>query len=704
MSDPNTTFTEINGISVLTRFGKLKSRYSKSERLQIIGGTPKDLQAFIELFCPNEPLYAKTRGKTDDPRDWSTPRGRLTEDEVVKHLTGKIIPGIIPRWIAPRSWEVTKWVGIDVDYRGDRADFSKRCQFVLETLKRAGITKKHILKSITPSGGRHYRFFLDRKVRTWEIENVLNRIGFYESAGQIEIFPRTTKGMRLPFGDVPGQAHDPNQWRNFIRKYRAGRFPKVIWRDFLQRTEEIAQSDESTANHSGIESKHQPVARLKSRRVIGCPLGVPRSKQSYPDNKNDKIRYLELLSRPFGHVSEAKELWDLGIQALGTRTEATKRLAWHFIHAKSIRPEEATKQIVDWVYETGKETSRDVQHDLTNGTRRVEDQTKSLVEWMVMHGNSSEVYSKDLALISTHEVEVICDTLKEGVQNNRLVASALRFLRFAKLHGNVCEDGWVVQIAINGVVRKWPECRGSNYYKPIIDSLIENGLIVCTLEKRQTANGTGRPRTYKIHVAPSLRSEANFTHDEAIEYITQKAISQTAADQSTSTVNIKPDTYRMFKHPTHPEKMDEANTEVRQDIQRSEKFQSATRSSNGLKNFLEIERARYAQVPDPEKPSSNSSLPSTPRKENYFTTRESIDNKDNNLPVLATVNNNPVSLRVFRNRKRVDHSDDRIPTKRPVWGIKKPEHSPVTTHNYLQEQLYEQSINRIISVEPINSS
>lgn len=691
MSDPHTSLSEINGISVLTRSGKLKSRYSKLERLRIIGGTPEDLKDFIELFCPDRPLYAKTRGKSDDPRDWSTPRGRLTEDEVIKHLTGNLIPGIIPRWIAPRSWEVTKWVGIDVDFRGDRADFVKRCKLVLESLEKAGITNKHILKSITPSGGRHYRFFLDRKVRTWEIENVLNRIGLYESAGQIEIFPRKTKGMRLPFGYVPGQTHDPKQWQNFIRKYRTGRVPKVIWRDFLQRTEEIAQSNESTASHSGIEPKHQPVARLKSRRVNSCSFGVPKSKQLSSDNYNDKIRYQDLLSRPFGHVSDAKELWNLGIQTPGTRTEATKRMAWHFIHAKSFQPEQAIKLLVDWGYETGKETSKDVQQDLTNGTRCVENQTKSIVEWMVLLGNASEVYSKDLTLISIREIQAICETLEDEIQNDRLVASALRFLRFAKLHGNDCEDGWEVQIAINGVVRKWPECRGSNYYKPIIDSLIEKGLIVRTREKRQTGNGTGRPRTYKIHVAPSLRSEANLTHDEAIEYINQKVVSQAAADQSASTVYTESDTYRMFKHPTHPEKMDEANTEVRHDIQRSEKLQSTTRDSDGLKNFMELERAKYGQVPDPEKLSLKSSLASKSRNESDSATSESISNKDNELQVLALQDNNPVSLRDSRNRNRFDHLNGRMPLKRSVRAILKPEHSPVTRHNYLQEQLNEQS-------------
>jgi hypothetical protein len=46
----------INGVSLLTRACKSKSRYSSAERLQILGATQADLDATIRLFCPGRPL------------------------------------------------------------------------------------------------------------------------------------------------------------------------------------------------------------------------------------------------------------------------------------------------------------------------------------------------------------------------------------------------------------------------------------------------------------------------------------------------------------------------------------------------------------------------------------------------------------------------------------------------------------------------
>lgn len=210
----------INGVSLLTRSGKFKSRYSSSERLQILGATQADLNATIRLFCPGRPLYAATRGKNDDPHDWTTPRGRLPESEVLRHLTGNLTPEINPRWVAPHSWEVTRWVGIDVDFRGDRDDFKRRCKFVIEALRKLGVPSEAILKSLTPSGGRHYRFFTTRNVRVTDIPPVMAMVGLHESSGQIEIFPKLNKGMRLPFGFIPGREHDPGKWLRFIRAYQ----------------------------------------------------------------------------------------------------------------------------------------------------------------------------------------------------------------------------------------------------------------------------------------------------------------------------------------------------------------------------------------------------------------------------------------------------------------------------------------------------
>ena len=221
----------INGVSLLTRAGKPKSRYSAGERLQILGATQADLNATIKLFCPNGPLYAATRRNSDDPRDWTTPRGRLPDSEVLRHLTGNLTTGINPRWVAPHSWEATRWIGIDVDFREDRDDFKRRCDFVIQALGKLGVPNEAILKSLTPSGGRHYRFFTTKKVRVTDIPPVMAMVGLHESSGQIEIFPKLNKGMRLPFGYIPGREHNPRQWLRFIRAYRRGKFPRMNWLD-----------------------------------------------------------------------------------------------------------------------------------------------------------------------------------------------------------------------------------------------------------------------------------------------------------------------------------------------------------------------------------------------------------------------------------------------------------------------------------------
>ena len=48
--------TQINGVSLLTTEGKRRARYSDKERLQILGATPEELDATLDLFAPRRPL------------------------------------------------------------------------------------------------------------------------------------------------------------------------------------------------------------------------------------------------------------------------------------------------------------------------------------------------------------------------------------------------------------------------------------------------------------------------------------------------------------------------------------------------------------------------------------------------------------------------------------------------------------------------
>ena len=593
----------INGVSLLTRSGKPKSRYSADERLRILGATQADLNATIRLFCPARPLYAATRGKNDDPRDWTTPPGRLPDSEVLRHLIGNLTAEINPRWVAPHSWEATWWIGIDVDFREDRDDFKRRCNFVIEALGKLGVPNEAILKSLTPSGGRHYRFFTTRKVRVTDIPQVMAMVGLHESSGQIEIFPKLNKGMRLPFGYIPGREHDPRKWLRFIRAYRRKKFPRVNWLDCLQRASQHAVADPNpdvTRPSVSVPNTVSSSGKVQPRRITRVNrLGIPK-RQINNSPGQFKDRYQELLSRPFTNAAEAAELWGLGICSEGTRNEATKRMAWHLLFVRRLPLIEATKLLVEWVYETGSQTSADVRKDCTNGTRNVEDQTRKLVEWMVDNHTTTDSGDRDLTRFSPAELDAIRESLGNAAQDEALFSVALSFLRFAKLHGAEQVNGWLVQVSVNGVIRKWPGCNGMNY-KPLIEALKASGLVELTREKRQSSNGTGRPRTYLIKVRPELRTGAAMSHEEALQLAAHSVCSGHAVQMTASTHESNRNTYRMSIHPSFSEKMRKYKGEVGQEgIQvedQSTGLERITPDTGPAKmSFRQAEAARLAEL------------------------------------------------------------------------------------------------------------
>lgn len=595
----------INGVSLVTRAGKPKSRYSSEERLHILGATKADLNATIRLFCPDGPLYAATRRDSEDPRDWITPRGRLPDSEVLKHLTGSLTPGINPRWVAPHSWEATWWIGIDVDFRGDRDDFQRRCKFVLEALGKLGVPNDAILKSLTPSGGRHFRFFTTRKVRVSDIPLVMALVGLHESSGQIEIFPKLNKGMRLPFGYIPGREHDPRKWLRFIRAYRRGRFPRMNWLGCLQRASEHATAVlDGKVPNTGVNATAivGPASEVQRRRITRVNLlGIPKRQRATQPNPADqsKDRYRELLSRPITKPSEATELWSMGICAEGTRIEVTKRLAWHLLFVRRLPLNDAANKLVEWVYETGSHTSADVRADRNRGTRKVEEETRQIVQWMVDNHTATDAPEHDLSRFSVEELQAIQKTLHESAADE-LVSVALCFLRFAKLHGAPQADGWLVQVSVNGVIRKWPGCRGMKY-KPFIEGLKACGLIEVTREKRQSSNGTGRPRTYLIRIQPELRTGAAMSHEDALRLAAQAVRPSQEAGMTPLSHNNNMNTYRRSIPPSSSEEMrkqmGEAGQEGIQVEDQSTKLKRISPDTHPASmSFQQAEAARFAEL------------------------------------------------------------------------------------------------------------
>lgn len=598
--------TRLNGVALFTMKGTPKTRFSPAERLQLLGATEADLEAFVDLFCPDRPLYAVTRPKAGDPRAWTTPRGRLPPEQVLRHLTADLTPGMPPRWIAPHSWEATWWVGIDVDCRGDLVDFQRRCDLVWKALGILGVPTKGVLVSQTPSGGRHFRFFTNRKVRVSDIPEVIERVGLKESPGQIEIFPKRNKGLRLPFGCIPGQKHDPRAWVTFIRRFKRGKVPKVNWWTCTTRAAEHHQKVlEAISRGVPTQVASSPATaptdtRMKtSAGLMGGPKAAARGRS--PTGDGDTARYLELIGQACSAPAAAMELWDLGIRAEGTRIEATKRLAWHLLFVKRLTTEDAAGQLVRWVYETGRTTSVDVGADLSAGTRKVEKETRALIAWMAEKHVHERTKGVDRSLLGEGEVEAVAKRLKTRPFDALVVSVALHFLRYAKLHGVPLADGWNVQVSVNGVIRKWPGCRGT-HSRRVIESLIASGLLRKTKERVRSSNRTGRPRTFLCRVAPELRTGSSMPHEKALVLLTKMLTETETVAEAAPGPSALPSTYRRSIPPAPRGESTESRREARQGTEKTMSVPDRETPDDAaiLKRKMELFRAEKALIADLE--------------------------------------------------------------------------------------------------------
>ena len=445
-----------------------------------------------------------------------------------------------------------------MDFRSDRDDYRRRCRKVHKALYTLGVPREAWLVTETPSGGRHYRFFFTQHVRTDDIPGVLENVGLKEASGQIEVFPKRNKGLRLPFGCIPGRQHEPEKWLKFIRAWQAGEVPRVNWLRCMDRADSHAQrmlevglglnadNDTAPSRRASTRANHSRQGGNRKPHTLGMPrrrrLEVPKSNLS----RSNRKQYVGLLSRPFAGPADAEQLWQLGIQLEGTRVEATKRLAWHLTHVRGLAVEAAGDQLCRWVYETGRKTSKDVQADICSGTRKVEKQTRELVEWCATHTDNT----LPRGVFSSQEVESILRHVDESDadRSKEQVDFALHFLRFAKQNGEHHPDGWECKIAVRGIIRRWPGCSGMRY-KTKMEWIVQSGLVEMTREKRQTSNGTGRPRTYLIRAPKPSAAEQTLGFSAAAQYARER-ISAIQGDRTSTGSEIpESDTYGRFVPP-----------------------------------------------------------------------------------------------------------------------------------------------------------
>jgi hypothetical protein len=266
MSSAPSTILAIPDSVLRTRAGLPKSRYILDDKLRCLdprsglNETWARVRTFLLLFA-----FWRTEGivtkRNEGPSSWTAYRGALGEGEIIDHLLADRIPGRRPIWYGSRSAKTSCYFCLDVDaddtaekllakkydldampedmqaaelrkiratltLAPNKPSFADRCESVERAFRRMGVNPENprsVLILQSPSGGRHYYVFLDKLQFLGQIHELLQDAGLRHVKGQIEFFPSTSNGFRLPFGYLPGQPHDPTAWIEFIDDYDNGR-------------------------------------------------------------------------------------------------------------------------------------------------------------------------------------------------------------------------------------------------------------------------------------------------------------------------------------------------------------------------------------------------------------------------------------------------------------------------------------------------
>jgi len=549
----------INGVSLVTQKGKMKSRYSWEEKLQMLGCNEEQLKAFADLLAPRKTHYSIRRANENDMGRWFEGRGELTLDLIAWHLLGARVPERYPLWIAPRAWDWTQFVAIDVDLRGNEVDFQHRCRQVEEAFRLLDVPSESRLVVPTPSGGRHYYFFTSQKIRTTEIAPTMTQVGIIARKAKFEVFPSAAHGLRTPFGHIPFRPHSADEWLQFIESYKIGRLPTVNWEMCKHLAKEHARSRKTLPM---LFSPEPDEVLSTDREYREKPKPPFRSQEHPPDvgmSKADRQklqRYEKLLSRPVESPADIEQLLDLGIRCEGTRHEAIMRLAWNFVFVRGCKEDDAIREITEWAYRTGEGASKDVNADLEQGSHRVEDDVTELVRLFARLRDNQGTASA--CLIANEELDAIQTSTLSAEPRLRFSNGKflIEFLRFAKTNGWPTTGGWECRPAAEGIMRKWPGCSGRRY-KLHLDWALKQGILVMTKEKRQTYDRTGCPRTFLLRIPMVKRAAWMLTRDDALARLKQFSFDSKNAATGTASPCEKSDKYHVgfpTKEENNPQK------------------------------------------------------------------------------------------------------------------------------------------------------
>jgi hypothetical protein len=577
-------------------------------RWKRLGADPEDFNAFTDLFARRRsPFIRQASGA-----GWQSVPHMLTDDLIVQHLLADEIPGKPPIWIGTRSFETTKFAAVDIDSRGDAADFVRRCDLCESVLYALGIPRRAWLVRNSPSGGRHYYIFFRQPVYVSQLPELFRIAGLKLQAGKFEVYPSESQGFRLPFG------HDPSgksslTWQEFIRRYRSGKIRRVCWATMWRRAYNLAQRPRVPAVDC---AEHSHSSSVRGQTI----LGVPRRLRTSDHQAVPTARGEFLSSRPnipnSGHRSRAPDIsaiWSAGITEVGTRVSITKRLAWHLVFAKRMPESEVLALLLPWIYKTGKGTSKTVSADLEKGTRHAEQQTREIVRWFVQR-RIENPQATGLRFTQTEiETFVRATEVLPPSEKSRHFRFALDFCAFAKSTGKLDDQGWVCLPSVEGIIKKWDDCSSGNSYKPRLDWAIVSGLAVLVREKAQSHR---RPRTFAFAAIPARPGERCFSFNEALEHGLQLIASGTAPQASPAPQCL--DEYKEFVSPGGRAKALQAKaTERRMENRRDTEANHFDLAVSSDPTVVESSGSTILK-PQPSHSSPHETVPSATPNENTF--------------------------------------------------------------------------------------
>jgi hypothetical protein len=551
---------------MLTKAGKVKSRWSLDAKLELLSanGSRKETKLLLEMyqrlfaFRSSNGIYTR---KGQGPSAWSAYRGIVWHDEVARHLLADQIPGRDPVWFGTRTFESSRYICLDVDAdrtperllakkcpmweempediratalaqtaaqltrQRPRPSFEDRCNQVETAFRRLGINPDNpssVLIQRTPSGGRHYYVFFDALYLLYQFYDLLRAAKICHVPGEIEIYPSTKNGLRLPFGYVPGQRHDPTAWIRFIDHFHRGR----IIRHSLHACYE-ALSRHNRVQERRILSIKRSVSNppdgrtnqdLDSNRPIGRGLGTSKGARRTTIDSN---HYLSLLDG-FHSPADADELLALGIRIQGTRTKALNLLAAHLVWFRHQSSADAAEFLSEWAM-SPRHWSKDIARDLMDGTNIVTKQIQAMCSWYEAHkkprGQYQSIKKQEFARQELPALHFALAQLNADLRRDQ-AAFLLHFLRFSKLYGKPAESGTGrdASPAVRQVIRRWPGCHHMNY-KTRIGNAIASGCMQVVKNAWHSHSGPGRARTYRILVPVVDQQSCSLDYDDAIAYL-----------------------------------------------------------------------------------------------------------------------------------------------------------------------------------------